>query len=118
MFTVEQVRETFTDWAPRYNATHAWRILKRREARLALRAQPGDRVLEIACGTGLNFPHLRQLIGDQGSLMGVDITTAMLNIARQEIARHGWQNVEVREADVARLPFPMPHSTRCSAPSP
>lgn len=106
MFTTEQVRKTFTDWAPRYDATHAWRLLKRQEARLALGVQPGDRVLEIACGTGLNFPHLRQLTGDRGSLIGLDLTPAMLDIARRQIARHGWKNVEVREADAARLPFP------------
>lgn len=106
MFTIEQVRQTFTDWAPRYDATHGWRLLRRREARLVLGVQAGDRVLEIACGTGLNFPHLRQLLGDQGSLTGVDLTPAMLNIARQQIENHGWKNVEVREADTARLPFP------------
>lgn len=106
MFTTEQVRKTFTDWAPRYDVTHAWRLLKRREARLALGVQAGDRVLEIACGTGLNLPLLRQLIGDRGSLVGVDLTPAMLDIARRQIATHGWNNVEVREADAARLPFP------------
>jgi len=106
MFTIEQVRKAFTDWAPRYNATHAWGLLKRREARLALDVQPGDRLLEIACGTGLNFPHLRRLTGDRGSIVGVDLTPAMLDIARQQIARKGWTNVEVREADAARLPFP------------
>lgn len=105
MFSTAEVRKTFTHWAPRYDATHAWSLLKRREARLALQAQPGDRVLEIACGTGLNLPHLRQLVGEQGSLVGVDLTPAMLNIARQRIARHAWENVEVREADAARLPF-------------
>ncbi len=105
-FTVEQVRRTFSDWAPRYNATHASRLLKRREARLALGVRPGDRVLEIACGTGLNFPHLRQLAGEAGLLVGVDLTPAMLGIARQQVSRNGWMNVEVREADAAHLPFP------------
>ena len=105
MFTTDQVRRTFTDWAPRYDATHAWHLLKRREARLALEVQPGDRVLEIACGTGLNFPHLRQLIGERGRVVGVDLTPAMLDLARQAIARRGWQNVAVREADAAQLPF-------------
>ncbi len=106
MFTAEQVRKAFTDWAPRYDATHGWRLLKRRQARLALDVQPGDRVLEIACGTGLNFPHLRQLAGERGSVVGVDLTPAMLDIARRQIVNQGWLNVEVREADAARLPFP------------
>jgi demethylmenaquinone methyltransferase/2-methoxy-6-polyprenyl-1,4-benzoquinol methylase len=106
MFTTGEIRKVFTDWAPRYDATHAWRTLKRREARLALGVQPGDRVIEIACGTGLNFPHLRQLVGDLGQLVGVDLTPAMLEVARESASRNGWKNVEVREADAADLPFP------------
>ncbi len=105
MFTLEEVRKTFSDWAPRYDATHAWRLLKRREARLAIGIRPGDRVLEVACGTGLNFPHLRQLVGEAGQLVGVDLTPAMLDIAQRLILRYGWTNVEVHEADAARLPF-------------
>jgi ubiquinone/menaquinone biosynthesis C-methylase UbiE len=103
---LETVRKTFTGWAPIYNATHAWTLPKRRAARLALDLRPGDRVLDLACGTGLNFPHLRQLVGERGQVMGVDLTPAMLDIARKMIAEKGWSNVEVREADAANLPFP------------
>lgn len=104
--SLDIVRKTFTDWAPIYDATHGWSLLNRREARLALGVQRGDRVLDIACGTGLNFPHLRELVGDEGHIMGIDLTPAMLDIARQRIARHGWRNVEVCEVDAAQLPFP------------
>jgi demethylmenaquinone methyltransferase/2-methoxy-6-polyprenyl-1,4-benzoquinol methylase len=103
---LEQVRHTFTKWAPIYNATHAWTLPGRRAARLALGARPGDRVLDLACGTGLNLPHLRELVGDRGSVVGVDLTPAMLEVARRLIAARGWQNVQVREADAAQLPFP------------
>ncbi len=100
------VRKIFTDWAPIYNATHAWTLPKRRVARLALGLRPGDRVLDLACGTGLNFPHLRELVGERGQVVGVDITPAMLEVARRLIAKRGWKNVEVHEADAANLPFP------------
>ncbi len=103
--TLDAVRKTFTDWAPIYNPTHGW-LPKRRAARLALGVRPGDRVLDLATGTGLNLPHLRELVGDQGQVTGVDLTPAMLEIARAQIERHGWKNVEVREADAAALPFP------------
>jgi len=103
--TIDVVRKTFTDWAPRYDATHAW-LPYRRKARLALDVQRGDHVLDLACGTGLNFPHLRGLVGGEGHITGVDLVPAMLDIARQRIAQHGWRNVQVREADAARLPFP------------
>ena len=104
--TLDTVRRTFTAWAPFYDATHAWPLPLRREARLALGVQRGDRVLDVACGTGLNFSHLRELVGEEGYVLGVDVTPAMLDIARQRIARRGWKNVEVREVDAAQLPFP------------
>ncbi len=106
MTTLYAVRKTFTDWAPIYDATHAWTLPGRRAARLALGIQGGDRVLDIACGTGINIPHLRELVGNEGHIMGIDLTPAMLGIARQRIAQHGWENVDVREADAAELPFP------------
>lgn len=103
---LDTVRKTFTDWAPFYNPTHGWILPKRRAARLALNIQPGDRVLDLACGTGLNFPHLHELVGERGHVIGVDLTPAMLEIARKLINAKGWKNVEVREADAADLPFP------------
>ena len=102
---LDEVRKTFDAWAPVYNPTHGWTLPKRRSARLALRLQPGDRVLDLACGTGLNFPHLRQLVGERGRVAGVDLSPRMLDVARRLIARRGWENVEVRQADAAHLPF-------------
>jgi len=103
---LDTVRKTFTVWAPFYNPTHSWTLPKRLAARLALDLQPGDRVLDLACGTGLNFPHLHELVGDRGQVVGVDLTPAMLDIARKLIESKGWKNVEVREANAANLPFP------------
>ena len=105
MMNLDAVRKTFTDWAPYYDATHSWTLPHRRESRLALGVQRGDRVLDMACGTGLNFPHLRELAGEGGHVLGIDLTPAMLDVARGRIARHGWKNVEVRQADAAQLPL-------------
>ncbi len=104
--SLDMVRKVFTDWAPFYNPTHSWTLPKRRAARLALDLKPGDRVLDLACGTGLNFSHLRERVGEHGQVVGVDLTPAMLDIARKLIEARGWKNVEVREADAANLPFP------------
>jgi ubiquinone/menaquinone biosynthesis C-methylase UbiE len=40
--------------------------------------RPGARVLDLACGTGVNFVLIEQRIGTSGSLVGVDLTPAML----------------------------------------
>ncbi len=63
----------------------------------------GDRVLDIGCGTGLNFPLVRALVGASGAVIGVDASAAMLEGARSRIADHGWSNVEIHRGDAADL---------------
>lgn len=103
--SLQSIRKNYTEWAPHYDATHAWTMPYRETARRALRIQPGDRVLDLACGTGLNLAPLHEIVGDNGSVLGVDLTPAMLDVACQRILDAGWKNVAVREADAAHLPF-------------
>src|ERR1700742_3284812 len=44
----------------------------------ALGLRPGDTVVDMACGTGLNFPLLEKAVGPGGRIVGVDLTDAML----------------------------------------
>jgi ubiquinone/menaquinone biosynthesis C-methylase UbiE len=78
----------------------------RKRAVSALKLRNGDTVVEIGCGTGLNFPYLLQSVGKTGKLIGVDLTDAMLEKARERIRRNGWQNIELVEADAATYRFP------------
>ena len=66
----------------------------------------GDCVVELGCGTGLNFPLLIEQIGSQGRLIGVDLSSEMLMRARAKAAQSGWNNVELVESDVAVYDFP------------
>lgn len=81
-------------------------VAYRKQAVSALGLNPGDTVVEIGCGTGLNFPYLLESIGETGRLIGVDLTDAMLEKAREKIHHNGWQNVELVEADAVRYEFP------------
>lgn len=78
----------------------------RRKAVAALNLQPGDTVVEIGCGTGLNFPFLQQAVGPKGKIIGVDLTDAMLTEARRRVERQGWDNVELVQSDAAAYQFP------------
>lgn len=73
------------------------RLRRRLVDRLALRL--GDTVLDLACGTGLNFVAIEEAIGPTGRLVGVDLSPAMLAEARKKVAAHGWANVTLIEAD-------------------
>ena len=92
----------FIDWLffvpPRFRARAA--------QRLALR--PGDRVLEIGCGTGRNFPYLRDAVGSGGRVYGVDLSAGMLARARALCRRRRWSNVEIVRDDAANYVAPEP----------
>ena len=72
----------------------------------ALGLRPGDSVIDIACGTGLNFPLIEDVIGPAGRIVGVDLTDAMLAHAQDRIKTNGWSNVSLVEADAAHFDFP------------
>src|SRR5581483_1127288 len=72
----------------------------------ALGLRPGDSVVDIACGTGLNFPLIEEAIGPEGRIVGVDLTDAMLAQADARIKTNGWSNVSLVQADAAGFDFP------------
>jgi demethylmenaquinone methyltransferase/2-methoxy-6-polyprenyl-1,4-benzoquinol methylase len=71
----------------------------------ALRLRPGANVVDIACGTGLNFPLIQHAIGASGRIVGVDLTDAMLAQAERRTEANGWRNVTLVQADAADFDF-------------
>jgi demethylmenaquinone methyltransferase/2-methoxy-6-polyprenyl-1,4-benzoquinol methylase len=78
----------------------------RKRAVSALGLEPGDTVVEIGCGTGLNFSYLLNSVGETGTLIGVDLTNAMLEKAGDRLQRKGWRNVQLVHMDAAVYEFP------------
>src|SRR6185312_2550317 len=72
----------------------------------ALGLRPGDSVVEVACGTGLNFSLIEQAIGPDGRIVGVELTDAMLAQAQHRIEANGWHNISLVEAVAAEFDFP------------
>jgi ubiquinone/menaquinone biosynthesis C-methylase UbiE len=79
---------------------------QRRLAIQALGLRPGDRVIDIACGTGSNFPLIEDAIGPTGGIVGVDLTDAMLAHAQDRVDTNGWSNVSLVLTDAAEFDFP------------
>jgi demethylmenaquinone methyltransferase/2-methoxy-6-polyprenyl-1,4-benzoquinol methylase len=80
----------------------------RRKAVVKMGLSRGDSVLEIGCGTGRNFPYLRQAVGPEGRIYGVDISPGMLRKAGQLRDANAWRNIELCECDAADFAAPMP----------
>ena len=72
----------------------------------ALGLRPGDTVIDMACGTGLNFPLLEKVVGPGGRIVGVDLTDAMLARAQDRAEKNGWSNISLVQADAAGFDFP------------
>jgi demethylmenaquinone methyltransferase/2-methoxy-6-polyprenyl-1,4-benzoquinol methylase len=72
----------------------------------SLNLEDGDTVIEIACGTGMNFKLLQEKVGPEGQIIGVDITPEMLAKARQRVDQNGWENVELVRSDASSYQFP------------
>jgi len=68
--------------------------------RMAIKS--GDRVLEVGVGTGINT----SLYPPACHVTGIDLSTSMLEKARERVAREGLKNVRLIEMDAASLSFP------------
>ncbi len=113
MISRQKVQDMYQSGAKHYNFTtilfrliglrmKAYRLLAIKKLSL----QRGNCVIELGCGTGLNFPFLMEQIGPEGRLIGIDLTPGMLDIARERVERSGWKNVELVQSDVGAYDFP------------
>jgi ubiquinone/menaquinone biosynthesis C-methylase UbiE len=66
---------------------------------------PGDRVLDVACGTGIVAREAAPLVGPDGSVTGLDPNPGMLAVARS-IAPAGGPAIDWRQGSADALPFP------------
>lgn len=80
----------------------------RRKAVRQLELKRGDRVLEIGCGTGRNLALLRDAVGSEGCIYGVDLSEGMLEKAETRCARRNWDNVRLVRSDAAEYTAPDP----------
>lgn len=103
---LEQSQRKWDFWSGRESF---WKIYEndtqelRRKAVSELDLAQGDTVLDIGCGPGTNFELLREAVGADGRVIGVDLSLGMVNRASDRIETRGWENIEVIRADATTL---------------
>ena len=66
--------------------------------------EPGETVLDLGCGAGTDLLIAAQMVGPEGRAIGVDMTPAMVERARESAREMGLDNVEVHESLIERVP--------------
>jgi len=69
------------------------------------RVEPGSVVLDLGCGAGTDLLIAAQMTGPAGRVIGVDMTPAMLDRARDSAREMGFENVELHESLIESLPL-------------
>ena len=68
--------------------------------------QPGERVLDVACGNGSVARVAALGVGSSGRVVGLDLNPSMLSVARENPSPDSGVSIEWEEGDATTLPFP------------
>jgi demethylmenaquinone methyltransferase/2-methoxy-6-polyprenyl-1,4-benzoquinol methylase len=97
--------EKYRRHAHGYDASARRTMDLRRGAIDWLELAPGDRVLDVACGTGLSFPLLAERVGAAGQVVGVELSPEMMRQARARVAQARLAQVKLLEASMEEAPL-------------
>jgi SAM-dependent methyltransferase len=68
--------------------------------------RPGDQVLDLGSGAGVDVFRAAKIVGEEGFVTGVDMTPEMIAQARKNAVQGGYQNVAFRLGEIEHLPVP------------
>ena len=99
----DAVARIYGHWAPVYDVVFGRLFDRGRHAAIAASGRIGGRILDVGVGTGIALPHY----APDASVVGVDLSEAMLRRAQTRVAALGLRNVDgLAVMDAARLAFP------------
>ncbi len=103
----EKVQAYYTWRASNYDAGAGFEVEHHAEALRLAQVQPGQRVLDAACGTGRGTAGLAEEVGPEGRVDALDLTQAMLDQARAKIEKLGMgSRVSFKQGNARELPYP------------
>ncbi len=103
----EQVQKYYAWRASNYDAGAGFEVEHHAEALRLADIQEGQRVLDVACGTGRATIGLAQAVGVTGRVDALDLSEAMMEQARAKIEKLGLDNrVHFKQGNARELPYP------------
>ena len=71
-----------------------------------LSPRPGDRILDVCCGTGASAIPAAKCVGSTGSVLGIDLSENLLNLARTKAQNQNLENIKFQVGDFENLGLP------------
>lgn len=99
------VVSAYTHAADTFDTLPFWHYYGRRTVEL-LRPGRGARVVDLCCGTGASALPAAEAVGPSGSVLGVDLTPALVAVARARTAAAGLSHARFEAGDVEALTRP------------
>jgi demethylmenaquinone methyltransferase/2-methoxy-6-polyprenyl-1,4-benzoquinol methylase len=105
--TKEEARRNYSRLGRCYDLLEGmWERTYRQAGLRLLSARPGERVLDIGCGTGAALVPLAEAVGPRGKVDGIDISEKMIAVAERRTARAGFADrIELVRGDASELPW-------------
>ena len=102
----DQITRYYSWRASNYDAGTAFEIEHHAEALRLANIQVGQRILDVACGTGRATLGLAQAVGVSGRVDALDLSEAMLGQARTKIEKNGLSDrVHFKQGNAVELPY-------------
>lgn len=103
----EKVQKYYSWRASNYDAGAAFEVEHHAEALRLANVRAGQRVLDVACGTGRGTVGLAQAVGPNGRVDALDLTQAMLDQSASKLQGLGLgDRVYLKQGDARALPYP------------
>lgn len=103
MQSQDSVIKIYDRWGRIYDVIFKWVFSEGRNVAVdMLDLKPGERLLEVGVGTGLSLP----LYSRRADIVGIDISSKMLEQASDKVAKNNLKNVELHVMDAQAMDFP------------
>lgn len=87
-----------------YDFISNWYYKKpRHKAVEELQLKKNQTVLNVPCGTGVNFKYFQQYLKNTGLIIGIDLSAGMLHKAEQKIKKNQWSNIKIELNNATKI---------------
>ncbi|KMY44167.1 ubiquinone biosynthesis methyltransferase UbiE [Bacillus sp. FJAT-27916] len=104
---VHHVFEKISDQYDTMNSVISFQLHKkwRADTMKKMAVKPGDKALDVCCGTADWSIALAEAVGAQGKVCGLDFSENMLKVGKEKVQKYGLKNVELIHGNAMELPF-------------